>query len=151
MESVFIQPPPARRKGSHQTNLHGPLWRLKERQSYDRTEHRLIAASKIRKILLLDPDGESKRMLDGDLAGAVCHATAPRLDIRDEETALHVVIRVKSLTAREGERAIHAPTIVGLIGEFGRGTHHLRRREQVVLHAPGADVFAQSAHRQLVA
>ena len=56
VETVLIQSPPRRRKRTYQTNFHGPLWHLKERQANHRVEDHLVAASKIREQLLLEPE-----------------------------------------------------------------------------------------------
>src|SRR5947209_11594884 len=118
----------------------GPFWLLKDRQTNYRTEDRLSAASEIEKLLLLNPDGEPQWILDRNGPAAIGHIPVQRLYIRDEYSALGVVISVKTFSAIEGELAVHRPVLGGAELKIGRRTHGLGNRVGKVLHSPGTQI-----------
>src|SRR5215469_3850180 len=124
---------------------------LKNRQANNRSEHRLSVASKIWKCVLLQPDRESERILDGNVATHANYVPAEWFVIRDEESALDVVINVKSFSSIEGNLSVDGPAPASSVFEAGCRAHRLRSGKKQILYAPRTNVFAHQRHFQILA
>jgi hypothetical protein len=82
---------------------------LKNRQAKHWTENRLSVASKIWKLVLLQPDREPKRILDRNIATHASYVPAEWFVIRDEKSALDVVISMKTFAAVIGNLSVYGP------------------------------------------
>src|SRR5256885_16148859 len=98
---------------------------LKNRQANYWPVNRLSVASEIQELILCEPDGEPKRILDGNFSARISHTPAQRPHIRDEDSTLHVVIVVKTFSSIEGKLPINTPRFLrrseeGRVGKEGR-------------------------------
>ena len=125
---------------------------LKERQTKNWTKDvRRSAAGEIKVVRCLKPERESQRILDGNRSPTIVHSSVEWSLVIDEKTVLDVVIVVETHASGEGKIALDTPAIIDVVFKLPGRPHCLREEIVEVLSAPGADVFAERGHLEILA
>src|SRR5258707_8182176 len=92
----------------------------------------------------------SQRIIDIQRSIYVANAAAKGFHIRDEESALNVVIQVEPFSAGKIHGSVERPAFRGLVFKARAGHKRLRRGKSQLLYSPGADVFSQYRKRHFL-
>src|SRR6185312_9210249 len=116
-----------------------------------RTERRCAASSCIAiKSLLLYAYGKTQWVINAQWPIYVTHAAAKRLHIGDEESTLNIVIQMETFAAGQVHGSLERPALIALVLKARARYQRLRRGKRQVLDTPGANIFSQHRHGQLV-